>query len=265
MCSAPHPSLSPTEIFKRYRAERRHQPIPGFICDALPHLSRYSAATGSAEGFVVFARLDHRNVEQQIDEQISHFDRLGQNFEWKVYDLDAPPNLKALLESRGFSCEHAEAFMVLPVDDWPVGRRDSAIKIEKVTREQLPAFVALEGEIWPDVAGHLERYARELETQPESMSIYRASFEGRPAGTGRVSYLSGATFADLNGGGVHPSLRGRGIFTALLSCRIEEARARGYRWVAVDAAPMSHPILTRKGFQHVCWTYPMLRRPKPLP
>jgi hypothetical protein len=47
----------------------------------------------------------------------------------------------------------------------------------------------------------------------------------------------------------------------MLSHRIAEATARGYRWITVDAAPMSRPILLKKGFMRVCWTYPMCRRP----
>jgi hypothetical protein len=38
---------------------------------------------------------------------------------------------------------------------------------------------------------------------------------------------------------------------------MRDARARGYEFVAVDAAPMSRPILMRQGFTPVCFTYPM--------
>ena len=58
--------------------------------------------------------------------------------------------------------------------------------------------------------------------------------------------------------GVLPAMRGRGLYTAMLSHRIAEAKSRGYRWITIDAAPMSRPILLKKGFMHVCWTYPMI-------
>ena len=43
--------------------------------------------------------------------------------------------------------------------------------------------------------------------------------------------------------------------------RLEAARARGVPYLAVDAAPMSRPILERKGFRYICGTYPMRTRP----
>src|SRR5688500_11446238 len=104
---------------------------------------------------------------------------------------------------------------------------------------------------------HGEKYARALASGPAAGAIYCAYSDDTRIGTGRVTFPAGSHLAELNGGGVVSAMRGRGVLSALLSRRIEEAKARGYAWVAVDAAPMSRPILLRKGFQHVCWTYPM--------
>jgi hypothetical protein len=38
------------------------------------------------------------------------------------------------------------------------------------------------------------------------------------------------------------------------------AQARGYAYLAVDTTRMSRPILLKKGFQHVCYTYPLRRK-----
>ena len=43
---------------------------------------------------------------------------------------------------------------------------------------------------------------------------------------------------------------------------LEEARVRGCRFLAVDAAPMSRPILQHKGFMFVGATYPMKSEPR---
>jgi GNAT superfamily N-acetyltransferase len=66
-----------------------------------------------------------------------------------------------------------------------------------------------------------------------------------------------STFADLHGGAVLSTLRGKGIYSLLFYDRCQEAQRRGYQYLAVDAAPMSRPILEQKGFQLVCFTYPM--------
>ena len=88
--------------------------------------------------------------------------------------------------------------------------------------------------------------------------MYCAYVDGKPVATGRISFPAGSNFAGLWGGGVLPAMRGRGLYTAMLSHRIAEAKSRGYRWITIDAAPMSRPILLKKGFMHVCWTYPMI-------
>jgi GNAT superfamily N-acetyltransferase len=77
-----------------------------------------------------------------------------------------------------------------------------------------------------------------------------------------VDLAPGSSFADLHGGCVLPDARGRGLYTRLLEARASIACARGYGWLAVDAAPMSRPILERKGFAPVCPTWPM-ERPAP--
>jgi predicted GNAT superfamily acetyltransferase len=133
------------------------------------------------------------------------------------------------------------------------------VRIEKLTHPaQLSDYAIAQQAVWPGAdVSHVQQFAQELATNPKEISIYCAYVDDRPVGTGRVTFPVGSRFAELNGGGVVSNNRLRGIFSALLSRRIEEAKARGYTWVAVDAAPMSRPILLRKGFQHVCWTYPM--------
>jgi GNAT superfamily N-acetyltransferase len=254
--------INAREIFQRYRAERRGQTYPGMQLEQLPRFSRYVAESAEAGGFVVFAELAPEGIEQAIKEQVAHFRQLGQRFEWKVYDFDSPPTLKQRLEEQGFRQSDAEAFLVLEPKNWNAPRGVPAgVTIEKVTsRDQLRDFVAAELAVgFEGASEHLEKYTRELAAASEMISIYCAYADGRPVGTGRVTFPAQSTFADLNGGGVVADMRGRGIFTALLNRRIEEAKARGYEWIAVDAAPMSRPILLRKGFQHVCWTYPMIR------
>jgi GNAT superfamily N-acetyltransferase len=50
---------------------------------------------------------------------------------------------------------------------------------------------------------------------------------------------------------VLPEFRGQGFYLALLAPRIEEAAARGYRFVTIDAGPMSRPIVERRGFREM--------------
>jgi len=55
--------------------------------------------------------------------------------------------------------------------------------------------------------------------------------------------------------------RGRGIYRALVAYRTRLAAARGYRYLYVDAAPDSQPILARLGFTRLARTTPYVWDP----
>lgn len=255
--------MNPREVFEQYREERRTATYPGYRLQLTPHLSRYTSEIAGAGGMVAFAEIPPRLVDEVIRREIDHFARLGQAFEWKVYDFDAPATLKSHLENHGFASRDCEAFLVLGAARWSRSRLPwvDRLRIEKITStRQLRDYLAVEQTIWGAACeSNFERYSRELAENGDGVSIYCAYVDDAPVGTGRVSFPPRSRFAELNGGAVVPALRGQGIFSALLARRIEEARLRGYDRISVDAAPMSRPILLRKGFEHICWTYPMVR------
>jgi GNAT superfamily N-acetyltransferase len=58
-----------------------------------------------------------------------------------------------------------------------------------------------------------------------------------------------------------PAWRGRGIYKATVAYRANLARARGIRFVQVDASANSRPILERLGFVAVATTTPYVWSP----
>ena len=147
------------DIFQRYRSERRRESYAGYRLELLPHLSRYVAEIPGAQGMVVFAQLDAENSGRTIDEQITYFQEIGQNFEWKVYDFDSPSTLKHLLAERGFEPDENEAFLVLKAAEWkPIDHHVPGVRIERITgRHQLRDYVSAEEEIWSeDFSWHLD-------------------------------------------------------------------------------------------------------------
>lgn len=76
-----------------------------------------------------------------------------------------------------------------------------------------------------------------------------------------AGFEEGEPEALLHGGAVLPAFRGRGIYSRLFEARMMDALARGLKWVAVDAAPMSRPILEAKGFERLDSTWPMVWSP----
>jgi GNAT superfamily N-acetyltransferase len=64
-----------------------------------------------------------------------------------------------------------------------------------------------------------------------------------------IRFPPGSPFASLWGGATLPELRNRGLYTALLAARVQEARARGWRYLTIDAGHMSRPIVEKRGFR----------------
>lgn len=120
--------------------------------------------------------------------------------------------------------------------------------------------VAIQEAVWgQDFSWLGETLSRTRSQRLEEVSVYCAYSDAHPVGTGWIEYPVGSRFAELHGGAVLAEMRGRGIYSALFQARLEEARRRGVEFLAVDAAPMSRPILQRKGFMQVCHTYPLRR------
>lgn len=255
--------MTPSELFQQHRAEFRGRPCPGFKVEVFPDLCRGTAENPGEEGWIAAANLDPAKADARIDEQVRHFARLGQAFEWKLFDFDTPASLRELLEARGFGCDEREAFLVLELDRWSDDRRaPPPVRLERLRDDDgLRDFIAVQEAVWARTfPTEFARYRRELRATPDITSFFCAYAGNHPVAAGRIEFPAGLSFASLWTGGVVPTMRGRGVYSALLAARLAEAKARGYRFVTVDAGPLSRPILLRKGFQHVCWTYPMRRR-----
>ena len=80
-----------------------------------------------------------------------------------------------------------------------------------------------------------------------------------PVCAGRLETPPNSEFAGLYGGGTAPEYRHQGIYRSLVGARAREARRRGYRFLSVDAADESRPILERLGFVPLttirCWMW----------
>ena len=78
----------------------------------------------------------------------------------------------------------------------------------------------------------------------------------RPIAAGRLELPPSGEFAGLWGGGTVPDWRHRGVFRSLVAYRAKIARDRGFRYLQVDAAAASRPILERLGFVELAKTTP---------
>jgi GNAT superfamily N-acetyltransferase len=212
------------------------------------------------EGSVIYSRLDESRVEAAIDEQMAYFEGIGQEFEWKVFDYDSPPDLKGRLAARGFEVEDPDAIMVLDLDEAPETLlRPGAQGVRRITDpERVADVMSVEHAVWDGDYSALGRsLADTLAHHPHLLSVYVAYVDEVPASAGWIFFPEGSQFGSLWGGSTLSEYRGRGLYTALLGARAREARERGVRYLTVDASPMSRPILEKFGFQviavaHAC-------------
>ena len=251
------------ETFAQYAAERRAAAIPNYRLDLADDITRYRPGGSDDEAILCFARFPLAAAERRIDEELAWLRAHGWAAEWKVHEFDEPPDLRRRLESRGLATHHVEALMVLDVAAARVDAPSApGVAIERATGGALGEIAAMQEEVWacrlPWLAGSLRAMA---DPDHGTANVYCARAEGRVVGSGWIDFHRGSRFAQLSGGSVLEKYRARGVYSQLLARRLADAAARGVPFIAVDAAPMSRPILERKGFAYVCDTYPMRTRP----
>jgi GNAT superfamily N-acetyltransferase len=250
--------MTSRELFQRYVDERKTAALPGYRRDTVAGLTRYTPVAPDLDGLVMFSELDESSLGAAIQQQTEYFARLGRGFEWKVHAFDSPANLAARLEGQGFEPDPVEALMVYGVSGHAARDRDVALRIERVTTPAgVRDILAVQEKIWGRAFPWLESWLHALLPRAALFCAYDGD---EPIGTGWIEFPPGATFAELHGGSVLAEHRGRGIYSMLFDARVEEAKRHGIEFLAVDAAPMSRPILLAKGFTYVCDTTPYRKR-----
>ncbi|WOX26212.1 GNAT family N-acetyltransferase [Streptomyces solicathayae] len=203
--------------------------------------------------------LDGAGVDAVVAEQIRHYTASGSTFEWKAYGHDAPADLPERLRAAGFVPDEEEAVMVAEATRLSADVvLPDGVELVSVTDE---AGVRLVTEVHDRAFGgdssHIGRQLLDrLAAEPDTVAAVVATAGGEPVSAARLELIPGTDFAGLWGGGTVEAWRGRGLYRALVAHRTRIAAARGYRFVHVDAAPMSRPILRRLGFTALTTTTP---------
>ncbi len=215
------------------------------------------------QGFVIYSHLDEESADAAISAQIEHFKSIPQDFEWKVYDYDPPKDLLDRLRRRGFEIGDAEALVVLDLSAGPeVLDRAVPSSVVRITdADEIDAVVSLENAVWQDDHQDLgERLKADLREHPEMLSVYISYQGSQLASAAWIYFHTGSSFASHWGGSTLPQFRNQGHYSLLLAARAQEAYARGFSLLTVDASPMSRPILENHGFQYLATTTPCKMR-----
>jgi GNAT superfamily N-acetyltransferase len=251
LASHNHSLLALFDLHQRIEIE-----FPGTRKDHLPELVRF-VRPAPGMSFILYSKLNGSNAGAAIQKQIAYFTQLNQPFEWKVYDHDTPPDLKDRLAAQDFTIEGPDAVMVLDLSHAPTEiLKPQNADLRPITRrDELGAVITIEEQVWGgSFAWITERLGSHLEI-PGYLNVLVAYADGQPACAGWVYFHPHSPFGDLWGGSTVPSYRKRGLYTAVLAWRVQEALRRGYRYLTIDASPMSRPILEKYGFQVLAYAY----------
>ena len=251
--------MDKTELLEIFtRQQRIEVDYPDIKREVEGSVIRHISLAGG-DGFVIYSRLDEDSADAAISAQIARFQGIPQDFEWKAYDYDLPKDLIERLRRRGFEIGEPEALLVLDLTAGPEALdRPVPPWVVRITNPgEIDAVVALENAVWEIDHHDLgERLKRDLQEHPEMLSVY-VSYQGQqPASAAWINFHAGSSFASLWGGSTLPQFRNQGHDSLLLAARAQEARARGFSLLTVDASPMSRPILEKHGFQYLATTTP---------
>jgi hypothetical protein len=202
--------------------------------------------------FVSFTFAGDHDLDRVIDEEIEYFVPKGLPFTWKVYEHDQRPGLEEKLVSRGFVYDDSDPgdIMILDANNapsqllQPVSADIRRIHDPEVLKDVVYVLDQVYGNdnawVYDRLGGHLEI--------PGYLSIYLAYVDDQPASIA-WTYFPKGYFAMLFAGSTIPEFRKHGLYTGLLSVRLQEIRERAYRIAVVEAGSMSHgPSLQSTAF-----------------
>src|ERR1700733_14483840 len=114
-CSPAVVSLAAAAVLSEYDAQVRrglHTDNSGALGERAGPVVRWSMVGGEGWSGVSWSDLDAGTADAAIAEQVAYFAGRGEQFEWKTYGYDQPPDLGERLLAAGFVAEDAEALMV---------------------------------------------------------------------------------------------------------------------------------------------------------
>jgi GNAT superfamily N-acetyltransferase len=217
--------------------------------EVTPHVVRHLSQDGP-HAWIAWSdlgRLPPVEIEACIAAERARFARLRRPLEWKAYAHDRPHDLVARLAAAGFVPGEPETLLAADLGSG-VPEAPGEVTIRRGA-EALDAAGEVYQRVWPEQTGEvLARLRRTFQRAPAAQDLVVVELDGAPASAGWTTFSAGSPFACLWGGATVPEARGRGLYRAVVAARLDEARTRGARLAAVDAGPLSRPILERLGF-----------------
>jgi hypothetical protein len=201
-------------------------------------------------------------ADERIEELIDYHRRRNCGFQWMVSPFDTPADLRERLERHGLILAGDAATMAhthldrldIPInpdvtieimDGYDEAAVDAMIEIMTTCFNMPPEETARQRPIW------VERMRDPIQSQRSTN--YLARLNGQPAGFARLMLNAGV--AHLVAGSTLPQYRRQKVYSTLLRRRLEDAHAKGYHLAAIEAEPLSRPIVSKYGFKEYARSY----------
>jgi GNAT superfamily N-acetyltransferase len=244
--------------------QRQQESAQSTECDAQDHLVRIFIPALNL-GFVTYSKLTSDNADEAIAQSIAYFQPKQCDIEWTYFDYDTPDDLPSHLVTHGFQATEPEAVMVLDIAQaHPRLHAPLSFDVRQATTQaHLHDADTVENAVWGDIPRQSvsARIQSMWENDPSSASLHIAYVNEKPVCYGRLEFGNDDNpFASIWSGATLPGYRGQGLYTSIVSSRLQEAQERGRRYLTVDAKPdTSMPILEKLGFITIAYSTPYFR------
>ena len=232
-----------------------YAPQPGLSMDlGIPGVrGRVTALSHPLANLVGMARLDEETADATILRVTQRYAREHLAFGWAIGPGTTPADMKRRLVRSGMDTIAHLAGMALTDLDIPI-RANPAVRIREITAAEAAAESDMMGRAYGMPTDVAEMFARLLASGSVRSRGYFAYLSGdAPVAWSYLVYLPNSPVVLLGGAATLPESRGKGIYSALVKRRLDDARADGREAAVIQAdRDTSAPICAKLGFRELC-------------
>ncbi len=232
-----------------------YPPQAGLVTDlGIPGVrGRVTALSHPLANLVGMARLDEETADATILRVTQRYAREHLAFGWVVGPGTTPGDLKRRLQRSGMDTIAHLAGMALTDLDTPIAA-NPAVRIREITPAEAAAESDMMGRAYGMPTDVAEMFARLLATGTVQSRGYFAYLGGdTPVAWSYLVYLPDSPIVLLGGAATLPESRGKGIYSALVKRRLDDARGDGREAAVIQAdRDTSAPICAKLGFRELC-------------
>ena len=201
---------------------------------------------------ISFSNIPAEALDQTIKTEIDYFNQLKLNFTWHSYSTDKPSILGERLAAHGFTLESSASLMVLDLSSVPDSSLLLDMCIEVSDKKGIQEAITVQKKVWGrECQTQASQLIRLKEESPEQIYIYVVYQGNKPVSSAWLMCNPDSPFGSIWAGSTLKEHRGKGFYTMLLAKRIQDAKAKGLKFLTIHATNMSQPIVEKYGFTKV--------------